>query len=245
MPKNAFVSLSTIPLSDDTTPDGIVWPSRIADILRAGFCPSDAVFDRFLPSNLRAVSRQHWTPLEVAVRAGEWIDQFDIRTVVDIGSGAGKFCVAAALASRATFVGLEQRARLISAASELAQTFDVADRVTFVHATLGLTPLPPAEAYYLYNPFGENLFGAESRLDEEVELGYSRYVRDVATVRELLRRAPVDTYLITYNGFGGRIPMDYRNLRVDRELPNVLGLWRKITMVSHYDRPNPDWPFSS
>lgn len=152
-----------------------------------------------------------------------------MRSVVDVGSGAGKFCVAAALCGRARFHGVEQRPRLVAAARELARVFDVGDRVTFSHAVFGpASPLPRADAYYFYNPFGENLFGPEDRLDDEVEVSEPRYVREVAAVEAMLGRAPVGTYILTYNGFGGGVPTSYATIRVDRKLPNTLRLWRRV-----------------
>ena len=59
------------------------------------------------PKGLRGVSGQHWTQLVVAKRAAEWLDALRIRIVVDIGSGVGKFCVAAALVGHCRFTGLE------------------------------------------------------------------------------------------------------------------------------------------
>ena len=209
----------------------VLSPERVAGALRARRTLDDAWFDRFLPEELRTVSGKYWTPLEVAVRVAEWLEQLHIRSVVDIGSGAGKFCVATALAGSARFTGLEQRARLVTAARDLARVFGLDDRVTFVHGALGLGPVPEAEAYYLYNPFGENLFGEEDHLDEDVELGASRFARDVQIIEGLLRDAPVGTLLVTYNGFGGEVPSSFHEERVDDTLPNVLRLWRKTTVL--------------
>jgi predicted RNA methylase len=169
----------------------------------------------------------------VALRAAEWLDEHHVRTVVDIGSGAGKFCVAAALAGRCRFTGLEQRPRLVDAARALARLFEVDDRVAFLDGALGEIPVPDADAYYLYNPFGENLFGPQDHLDEDVELSFERYARDIATVRELLQRAPVGTYVVIYNGFGGQVPLGYQEVRTDHDLPNPLCLWRKTSARGH------------
>jgi SAM-dependent methyltransferase len=203
-------------------------PRELAIALRTGRCPSDHAFDRFLPQELlRVVSGQYWTPLVVAARAAAWLDDVDVRTVVDIGSGAGKFCVAAALSGQCHFTGMEHRPRLVDASRMLCQVFGVEDRVHFIEGTLGETAVPPADAYYLYNPFGENLFGSIDHLDEDVELGEERYDRDIAAVEGLLHEARVGTCVLTYNGFGGQIPPTYREVRVDYELPSVLRLWRK------------------
>src|SRR5882724_2372654 len=171
--------LMTAQGSNDVTPiDGSPSPALVARALRSGKCPGDRVFDRFLPEELRVVSQQYWTPLAVAVRAAEWLNQLDVQTVVDIGAGAGKFCVAAALAGRAQFTGLEHRERLVSAARGLADVFEVSERVFFLRATFGECSVPQADAYYMFNPFAENIFAIEERLDAAVELGPARYVRD-------------------------------------------------------------------
>jgi predicted RNA methylase len=201
---------------------------RVAAAIRAGICPNERSFDRFLPYELRLVSHQHWTPLVVALRAAEWLDAAGAKTVVDIGSGAGKFCVAAALRGRCAFTGIEQRPRLVQAAGALARLFGVHDRVRFVQGSVSECPLPEADAYYLYNPFGENLFGSDEHLDEDVELSVARYRRDVALVEAFFANARLGTYVIKYNGFGGRMPSGYQRVRVDRETPSVLRMWRKV-----------------
>jgi predicted RNA methylase len=217
----------------DPTPNDplVLEPSAIgvAMAIRTGMCPVDRAFDRFFPDELRLVSAQYWTPLLVVMRAAEWFEELGVRTVVDIGSGAGKFCVAAALASRCHFTGIEQRARLVTVARDLARVFDVEDRVTFLDGAFGDVPIPEADAYYLYNPFGENLFGAQDHLDEDVELSFDRYARDVATTRDLLLRAPVGTYVVIYNGFGGQVPLGYHEIHADHDLPNPLTMWKKTT----------------
>ena len=214
-------------MEQQTPPDGFPSPTRIANALRMGFCPSDRVFDRLLPHDLRAVSRQHWTPLAAAVHAARWLDDVGARTVVDIGSGAGKFAVAATLAGHFHLIGVEQRLRLVDASRNLAHLLGANDRVEFVHATFGETPVPIADAYYLYNPFGENLFGPEEHLDGDVELCGARYRRDVTAVERLMVDAPLGMHVLTYNGYGGTRPAGYQEVRVDHDLPNILRMWRK------------------
>jgi hypothetical protein len=205
---------------------------RVAESLRAGKCPPDFAFDRFLPHRLRAASHFFWTPLSVAVRGAQWLEECGVRSVVDIGSGPGKFCVAGALASRCRFIGLEHRPECVMAARELARRFGVSDRVCFLEGTLGVRHVPKAQAYYFYNPFAENLFGPSERLDDEVPLCIDRFTRDVALAVDLLRAADVGTYVLTYNGLGGPLPDGYVQVRVTFDLPSVLRLWCK-TGTSH------------
>lgn len=204
-------------------------PEQIGEALRRGYTPEERAFDRFLPDDLQVVSCNYWTPLCVAAVAARWLDEVGVRTVVDVGSGAGKFCVAAALAGRCHFLGVEQRPRLVASARLLAELFGVQRRVRFVEGSVGNIELPQPDAYYLFNPFGENLYGREDWLDPDVELNEMRYERDVVAAQNLLRDAPTGTIVITYNGFGGRVPWPYQEIRLDRELPSVLRMWQKTS----------------
>jgi hypothetical protein len=163
----------------------------------------------------------------VALRAAQWLADAGVKTVVDIGSGAGKFCVVAALASPCAFTGLEQRPRFVRAASALAQRFGLDDRVRFLQGAVSLGAVPAADAYYLYNPFGENLFGPADNLGHDVELSPKRHQQDVALMTAFFERAPAGTLVVKYNGFGGRMPPSYEEVAVDREMPNVLRMWRQ------------------
>ena len=90
------------------------------------------------------------------------------------------------------------------------------------------TAIPPVDAYYLYNPFEENLYEDLGCLDRQVELSQERFERDIRAVERLLVAAPRGTCLVTYNGFGGRVPTSYQMLRVGRGMPSPLYLWRKL-----------------
>jgi len=213
-------------------PRGVLVPRtarELAQEIQRGGELDDELFDRFLPFRLRVMSRMFWTPLAVAARAAAWFAELGVVSVVDIGSGAGKFCVAAALVGACRFTGLEQRPSLVKAAGRLARAFGVDDRVQFVAGILDPSTVPAADAYYLFNPFGENRFGPEGHLDEDVELSEDRYRRDIANVEEMLRRARPGTCVVTYNGFGGHVPDDYTEIRIDCTLPNLLQMWRKAT----------------
>jgi predicted RNA methylase len=202
--------------------------SVVAERLQAGEPVPEPAFDRFPLPRLRQVAALHWTPLAVTQRVARWIEELGIESVVDLGSGAGKFCVATAVAApRCRFVGIEQRPWLADAARDLAQVFGVSDRVQFITGALGETPIPPAAAYYLFNPFGENLFGADSHIDDEVELNATRYQRDITTVAQLLARQPPGVFVIKYNGYGGKMPRGYEVVRRDVEQRDLLRVWRR------------------
>lgn len=209
-----------------TPVDGWFAPARIANHIRGGGLPNDRLFDQLLPAEFRRASAHHWTPLRVAVRAGDWLEEYGARSVADIGSGVGKFCVVAALRCRAHFRGLEHRQSLVAAARGLATLFALEDRVDFEHTTFGAERAPRADAYYLFNPFAENLHAVTHRLDDGVEVSRSRFVREVLAVQRQLNTEPDGTLLLTYHGYGGPIPQGYELVREDPQI-KALKLWCK------------------
>ena len=150
-----------------------------------------------------------------------------MQTVVDVGSGAGKFCVAGALFGGCEFVGLEERPFLIKSARGLARLFDVNHRVSFMLGSLGAIPTPMAEAYYFFNPFGDYSVGLHPMAERNPAMARERYARDVAVAEELLRTAPSRTCVLALNGFGGRLPPTYDLVHADWEVPGGLRMWRK------------------
>ncbi|MBL8741592.1 MAG: hypothetical protein JNK04_10875 [Myxococcales bacterium] len=114
-------------------------------------------------------------------------------------------------------------------ARELAMELGVSERVSFLHRQFGADLTANADAYYLYNPFGENLFQQCHQLDFSVELSERRYSQDVGFVERLLQDAAVGTYLVTFSGFGGLVPRTYEEVRVDWTLPSILRMWKKTS----------------
>jgi SAM-dependent methyltransferase len=194
---------------------------------------AERMFDRLLPFEYQFCSRVHWTPLVAAFRVAAWLDSQGTRTMLDIGAGAGKLCVAAAMgARRCRFVGLERRPHLVTAARELARGFGVADRVEFIEGELGAVALPDSDAYYCFNPFGENIMDPEDWLDDTVDLGPERMSRDIELLELLLERARVGVHLITYYRAGCRLPTSFEQIDSHTDLPNQLRLWQKMRPTS-------------
>lgn len=201
----------------------------VTRMLLSGGSLRDQRFDRLLPSRWRAASNQFWTPLDVVKSASNWLTERGVRSVVDVGSGVGKFCVAGALMSRnCHFTGIEQRVQLCTVARDLARLFRVDDRVSILQGHFGVTETPAADCYYFYNPFEENLFPVQEALDDDVELSPSRFRQELRHFRTLVASMPIGTYVLSYNGVGGRVPDCLVEVQVDRTLPAVLRLFEKV-----------------
>lgn len=192
--------------------------------LRAGKAVDDRTFDDLYPFGVQCLSRVYWTPVNVAVRAARLLARKPGARILDVGSGVGKFCIVAALASRAKVIGVEHRPHLVGIAEHAAARVGV--KVQFVAGTLADCDPRTIDGVYLFNPFAENLCASRDRIDPTVELSEPRFRRDIAVAQRFLERASPETRVVTYCGWGGKMPADYR-LVLRETCAGPLELWVK------------------
>jgi hypothetical protein len=204
--------------------------------LARGLPIDDEVFDRIYPAPIRAISRRFWTPVKVAVRALELLDPSPSTRVLDVGAGVGKFCVVGALATAATFVGVEHRQGLIDIGRRTLQRLDVR-RASMMLGVLEMAPWNDFDAFYLFNPFEENLNEPAECIDSSIPLSQERYCRDVRLFETVLKRARVGTRVAIYQGFGGRVPGSYRLCADETIDDRSLQLWMKTELASRPTLP--------
>lgn len=197
----------------------------VSNALRQRSNVRDVTFDRVYPDKIRLVSPRFWTPVAVATTAGIWLEELGCEALLDIGSGSGKFCIVASLVAGRACTGVEQRAHLVDAARVAAATYQ-AD-CTFIHGLLESVDASRFDAFYCFNPFGENLYERKEQLDDAVELSELRHFHDIAIVERWLQDAAVGTCLFTYHGFGGRIPASFELLRSVAIGSDQLRAWQK------------------
>lgn len=189
---------------------------------------AEDAFSRQLPAYLRRASR-FWTAGVVVEQAVRWLEAEGARSVLDVGSGIGKFCTLGALASDLQFCGVEHREKLVGVASSIAHALG-AQKVSFLHAHFSEVTSETFDALYVFNPFQEHLSMRWEQLDRAVELNARRFERDVHAAESMLKAMPVQSLLLTYYQFGGRIPLGYSLVRSARHGGSMLRLWRKETM---------------
>lgn len=198
--------------------------------VRDGEDETDAAFDSLYPRWAVQLSSIHWTPVRVAVRAVELLmgEDGDRRntTILDVGSGVGKFCIIAALRTeRARFVGVEQRPHFVELSRQIAAAYSV-DRVEFVHGNFVDVDWGRFRGAYLFNPFQENL-PESSVLDRSVSLHPSFYKVYVSAVEAGLAQMKTGTRVVTYWGFGGRFPPSFRRITREFRHRGVLECWER------------------
>ena len=181
---------------------------HVRERLAEGRLPDEA-FDRLFPSEIRSTSVWQWTPVSVARVAAARLVQHGARRVLDAGSGPGKFCtVGAGAHPLVTFIGIEQRVGLVSAARQVAKRLGV----TNAHFVLGdalARPWRRFDGFYFFNPFTENLWGAPDVFDARAGGAKRRFRTEALRVAHRLREADRGSVVVTYHGLGGPLPSSY------------------------------------
>jgi len=175
---------------------------------------ADAVFDGCYPDWVRSRSKRYWTPVDVARRAAELLVTDDNTRVLDVGSGAGKFCIIGALTTGGIFSGIEKRPGLVEVARAAAKHFG-ARRTDFILGDITSIDWRAFNAFYLFNPFLEDADGLVGAIDY------------ISFTRARLEAAPVGTRVATYHGYGGRMPAGFRCIWCEPKGSDFVEVWVK------------------
>jgi len=203
-------------------------PEAVRTRLRGGLPLDDHEFDRLYPDWVRALSEVHWTPVSVARRAAELLVTHPGTRVLDMGSGVGKFCLVGALTTAGVFYGIEQRFHFVRVARATALTLGLKS-ARFLHGNLLALDWSGFHAFYLFNPFAENLASVMAGIDATVDLSIDLFHAYVRFVRQQLHQAGRGTRVVTYHGFGGEMPPSYRLELEEESGTERLELWIKRT----------------
>lgn len=167
----------------------------------------DAEFDWLYPENYQVLSLNHWSPLSIARRAGNFLSLPGSR-VLDIGSGIGKFCLTAAHYHPHTcFSGVEQREDLIHFARQ-AQEYTGINNVSFIHANVTSLDFDEFDHFYFYNSFHENL-DEFNRIDDTVKTSSELHQFYTEFLFKAFSTRPEGTRLATFHCQGIRLPEGY------------------------------------
>ncbi len=193
--------------------------------LRSGALPSDREFDVVFADETRRHSSAHWTPVHVAACAAEMLAASPAARVLDVGCGPGKFCLIGAASQTVSFTGIDQRGHLLVEGQAIARSANIPN-VEFIHGNMMDLDWSDYNAFYLYNPFLENLC-TPAIIDETVQLKPEFFILYVEAVRKKLSSLPKGTRVVTYHGFGGRMPSGYRLVANQEIGSDFLQCWIK------------------
>lgn len=188
---------------------------------------SDDDFDSIYPSRIRALSSRHWTPVIVARRAAAFLVRRPDTKVLDIGCGPGKFCIVGAMTTLGQFTGVEQRLHLVEVARSAIAESQI-ENACVLHKNIVDVPFSDYDAFYLFNPFAENLM-KEGKIDASVPLSEKLYKEYTFYVLKQLALAPLGARVATYWGPFDGVPIGYR--LCGSSLGETLKFWQKVRTV--------------
>jgi len=186
---------------------------------------SDDQLNRLYSVAMQRLAQRHWTPLGVAKKTADFLAAEDNVRVLDIGSGIGKFCLAAAYyRPKAFFYGVEQRKSLISCAETARQTLCI-NNASFIYGNFTALDLRNYDHFYFYNAFYENMSGTD-RIDNTIDYSGELYNYYNRYLHKQLEEKPTGTRVATFHSLGYEIPRGYHV--VHSEMDNDLKFWIKI-----------------
>ena len=192
--------------------------------LRQNMDVKDAVFNEIYPPGIQAVAEMHWTPVPVAKLAAAYLAEKPGKKVLDIGSGAGKFCLVGAASTNGFFYGVEQRASITKMSRKIADKHNI-NNVEFINSNINEISFSDFEAFYFFNSFFENI-DTSHPIDDTIHPDRDLYDAYSEYVKEQLHKTPVGTRLVTYWSKWDEIPRNFE--LVDSACNGFLSFWKKV-----------------
>jgi SAM-dependent methyltransferase len=201
-------------------------PNKEAHLVRTNdWFISDTRFDQLYPLPIRELGKRHWTPLSVARKAAAFLAVDRNASILDIGSGVGKFCLAAAHHKpNCRYTGVEQRKELVYKAETARQLLRL-ENVQLIHGNFTQLDFTNFDHFYFYNSFYENLAGTD-KIDNSIVYSGELYNYYNRYFYKQLDQKPPGTRLATYHSMEDEIPPCYHV--VGSEFDNLLKFWIKI-----------------
>lgn len=184
----------------------------------------DTEFDRIYPEAIYQVADIHFTPIEVCKVAAQFLVSKEGDSVLDIGSGAGKFCMVGSVCTEGVFIGVEKSEQLHTLALQVAEKYDLKN-LHFINGTILDIDFKNYNAFYYFNSFYETICPFEESI-EPVEINPELYTKYCDYVKEELDKMPIGTKLATYIESKSITPASFKLMKTDFE--DNLKLWEKI-----------------
>lgn len=185
----------------------------------------DLRLNRLFPKRLQAKAAKHWTPVDVARSAADFLAPDKDLHVLDIGSGVGKFCLTAAYHKpKAIFYGVEQRKDLSDYALNISCKVGV-NNVSFIHGNFTQLDFRQFDSFYFFNAFYENLDGTE-KIDYTIEHSSALYNYYNRYLYNELEQKPKSTRIATYHSLEDEMPPCYHVVKT--AFNGLLKFWVKL-----------------
>ena len=184
---------------------------------------NDTEFDKLYAKKYRKHSDIHWTPVEVAKAALDWLAITDESRVLDIGSGVGKFCSLGALLTDGQFTGVEKRRELVETAKSTIKNLELRN-IQYIHSNITKVDFSQFDSFYYYNPFCEQI-SISDPIDNTISYSPNKYRMYEDYVINQFTNLPINTKVVTYFSQNFTFPDNYE--LKDLMFDGTLALWIK------------------
>lgn len=169
---------------------------------------SDEHFNNLYPLPIKQLADRHWTSLAIVRKVARFLAPSPDARVLDIGSGVGKFCIAAACHRPAAhFFGIEQRKDLVEHAN-IAGSILQMENVTFMHGNFTSLDFSEFDHFYFFNSFYEHLTDTE-KIDTNISFSSSLYNYYNRQLYKKLNNMPAGTRIATFHSLENELPPEY------------------------------------
>jgi len=191
--------------------------------IEKGISMKDDDFDGIYPEEVRPMAFTHFTPIEIAIRAAKFLVQKSGTKVLDIGSGAGKFCMIGSVCTNGHFTGVEQRDNLHLLAEQIFKKYQLKN-INFINSNINQIEFNNYEAFYFFNPFYENIIQFE-KIDDAIDVKNDLYDEYSNYVKNQLDLMPLGTRLVTFFSAYDEVPISYQLISKDDR--QKISMWEK------------------
>jgi len=200
-------------------------PLLETSILTTNWFGSDTQFNQLYPSSIQLLAQRHWTPLLIARKAANFLAAENNVRILDIGSGVGKFCLAAAhYKPKALYYGIEQRKKLVTHAESAKETLRL-ENVSFLNGNFTQVDFRKYNHFYFYNAFYENISGTD-KIDNSIDYSLELYNYYNRYLYKQLEQKPSGTRLASFHSLEDEMPDGYHI--VGSEMNDLLKFWIKL-----------------
>lgn len=178
--------------------------------LSTAYYSDDELYDSQLSPRMKKLSPIHWSPLEVIKTAAAFLSDKPGSKIIDIGSGIGKFCIAAAQHyPDCDFYGIEQRKDLYEIALMSRKSSSSELNTHFMHGNFTELDFSSYDGLYFFNSFAENLYRF-GRIDNSIQYSAGLYNYYATYFYKILEGKASGTRLVTYHGDDAELPQSYQ-----------------------------------
>ncbi|TGN19817.1 methyltransferase [Leptospira idonii] len=202
--------------------DVSLWKEKITNVKNI----TDDDFDLILPEPLRLLSPYQWTSVSVIKSISEYLKTEKVTSFVDLGSGPGKLAILLSLWNSFPVTGVEIRKELFQFADFWKKKLDIG-HLKFLQRDFLNFDISLYSHVYCFNPLYEQMTGRHS-IDESLPKSSMLYVQNLIRLKEKFKELKPGTKIITYYGFGGRMPSDFKRIRKIGSSSDELEVWEKL-----------------